>query len=57
MAVVNGQVRNSLEGAKVRLLPLGLRGIVRAVCDDGREVAYPGYPVFRQEQASKPPDV
>ncbi len=51
------QVWNGQEGSKVSLLTLRLRGITRAVGDEGSEVSYPLYLVLREQKFSQLSDV
>ena len=57
MAVVDCQVWNGQESSKVSLLTLRLRGITRAVGDEGGEVSYPAYLVLRHQKSSQFSDV
>ena len=54
---MDGQVRDGLQGSKVGLLPLRLRGITWAVGNDGGEVANAVYTVLGQQKPRQPPDI
>ena len=57
VSVVQGHCRNGLQGAKVSLLPLGLRWIVGAAGNQGGKVSYAAYLVVGQQKPHQLTDV